>query len=387
MEFLRIVDWDKHFENHRSRLLKKLEWVSVPNKFDGDGYTELVEPEDDDPLSGALCYAAWMGLVLIASKEPAPRSGVIARYAAGCRRAHDAASLARMTRLPARAFELAIPKLIAIGWLERITLQDNDLQQSGGNLAVSGGTSPGSDYRREGNGREDKTPLPPCKRDARREGDADGGGSIQEPRKDGATERAARATTPVADRFRAWVIEITKRMGPDVLVGSAVIEDALEAGRSRELIEGIVDVWLANRPKLVPAALVMRLRRPFIGSETARSLWSVGERELAYTPAEKVARREIELREADRQRVLNRAQRDNSLADREACAEREIRFGPVLDAKPLETIEQMVRDAFGEAALPFLEKCKPRGSAGRMIRETLLVKIEADEQARLAAVS
>ena len=36
---LRIREWDKNFENAGSRKLKRLEWVAIPNKTDGEGYT------------------------------------------------------------------------------------------------------------------------------------------------------------------------------------------------------------------------------------------------------------------------------------------------------------------------------------------------------------
>jgi hypothetical protein len=38
----RIVDWDELFENSRTRQMKKMTWVPLPNKHDGDGYTELM---------------------------------------------------------------------------------------------------------------------------------------------------------------------------------------------------------------------------------------------------------------------------------------------------------------------------------------------------------
>ena len=51
---LRIKDWSEHFENNRTRELKSLTFVCIPNKLDGDGYTELI-----DHPNGISHYGAW----------------------------------------------------------------------------------------------------------------------------------------------------------------------------------------------------------------------------------------------------------------------------------------------------------------------------------------
>lgn len=104
---LQIKDWDKHFENNRTRELKFMAWVPLPNKMDGDGYTELL-----DHPNGPSHYAAWTACVLVASKCD-PR-GTLVREG---RKPHDTASLARITRIPQSVYEEAIPRLIEIGWL------------------------------------------------------------------------------------------------------------------------------------------------------------------------------------------------------------------------------------------------------------------------------
>jgi hypothetical protein len=43
---LRVRDWDAVYENNRSREYKKLKWVPIPNRMDGDGYTELVDHQN-----------------------------------------------------------------------------------------------------------------------------------------------------------------------------------------------------------------------------------------------------------------------------------------------------------------------------------------------------
>lgn len=110
VQVYRIKDWETHFENNRTKGLKTLAWVPFPNKHDGDGYTELL-----DHPEGPVHYAAWVTMVQVASKC-SPR-GTLLRDG---RIPHDPPSLARKTHLPAVSFEGAIPRLLSIGWLERI---------------------------------------------------------------------------------------------------------------------------------------------------------------------------------------------------------------------------------------------------------------------------
>ncbi len=108
MDCYRIRDWDKHFENNRTRLLKHLDWVPMPNKQDGDGYTELVDHPD-----GPAHYGAWCAIVQVASKCH-PR-GTLLRDGST---PHTPQSLARKSRLPAGILQAAITRLLSIGWIE-----------------------------------------------------------------------------------------------------------------------------------------------------------------------------------------------------------------------------------------------------------------------------
>jgi hypothetical protein len=96
-----IRNWNDWFENNRSRSIKALSWVGVPNRHDGENYTAIVSHKD-----GAEIFAAWNLIVQVASKcEP---RGVLTR---GCGRPHDAASLALKTRAPKIWFEKALKYL------------------------------------------------------------------------------------------------------------------------------------------------------------------------------------------------------------------------------------------------------------------------------------
>jgi hypothetical protein len=104
----RIKNWDEIFETHRTRELKNLQWVPIPNRHDGDGYTELL-----DHPAGASHYGAWCVLLQIASKcEP---RGTLLRKSL---EPHTPESLARMARFPIEIMREAMVRLVTIGWLE-----------------------------------------------------------------------------------------------------------------------------------------------------------------------------------------------------------------------------------------------------------------------------
>jgi hypothetical protein len=117
----RIRNWGDHFENNRTRELKELRFVILPNKHDGDGYTELL-----DHPNGAAHYGAWCAIVQVASKGKHPAEGCdIPAGCCECRgvllregdRAHDPDSLSRLTRIPSLVFAEVLPRLVSIGWM------------------------------------------------------------------------------------------------------------------------------------------------------------------------------------------------------------------------------------------------------------------------------
>ena len=110
MTIFHVRDWDNVYETAETRKRKFLHWTPLPNKFDGSKYTELV-----DCPTGVEHYAAWCAVLSIASRADQARRGYLLK---GDGTPHTAVSLARMTRLPERVFLEAIPKLVALGWLE-----------------------------------------------------------------------------------------------------------------------------------------------------------------------------------------------------------------------------------------------------------------------------
>lgn len=135
MPTITIRDWDRHFENNRTReLAAGLKWVPMPTGHDGAGYTELL-----DHPNGAAHFGAWCALVQVAAKC-SPR-GVLARSAAEPPgRPLDATDLARMTRIPRQVIEEAIPRLAGIGWID-VTPCAATTPQEGATTSQEGATT------------------------------------------------------------------------------------------------------------------------------------------------------------------------------------------------------------------------------------------------------
>lgn len=134
----RIVGWDKHFENNRTRELKKLDWVPIPNKHDGDGYTMLIEHPH-----GVSHFGVWCLIVQVASKCH-PR-GTLARDNG---EGHDAASLSRMLRVPPQVIGAALARLLdPVGWLEVVpeVVADSGLTSPDRNKSQDDATAPQDD--------------------------------------------------------------------------------------------------------------------------------------------------------------------------------------------------------------------------------------------------
>lgn len=107
MTLYKIKDWDRLYENHQTRLLKRMVWVPVRNQMDNEGYLTLVDHPD-----GPSHFAAWIAILEVASR--CRERGILSRADGS---AHNPRSLAIITRLPAGLFEEALPRLVSIGWM------------------------------------------------------------------------------------------------------------------------------------------------------------------------------------------------------------------------------------------------------------------------------
>jgi hypothetical protein len=153
MKVLRVREWANLFENNRTRELKRMEWVPMPNKHDGDGFTELLHH-----ANGMSHFGAWALIVEVASK--CDMRGTLLREGAV---AHDAGSLARMTHGSEAVFEEAIPRLLKIGWLELFDTEaaaSDNLAPSCGETAPRCGEVPMEGNGMERNGRREEPAAP-----------------------------------------------------------------------------------------------------------------------------------------------------------------------------------------------------------------------------------
>lgn len=134
MDVISIVDWAKNYEINRTRELKRMTWVPMPNKHDGYGYTTLV-----DHPNGPAHFGAWCALVEVASKCN-PR-GTLLR---GDGLPHDPDSLFRVTRLPVSLWKEALPRLASIGWIsiEEIPQGGAGMSHRGAVIPHKGATTP-----------------------------------------------------------------------------------------------------------------------------------------------------------------------------------------------------------------------------------------------------
>lgn len=105
-----IKNWDAEFENHESRKLKRVRWVSVPNKHDGKTFRRIARHE-----RAVEIWCAWSLIIEVASKMPV--RGVLFDTDGPL----DADDLADKTNFPVSIFQIALEVLVdpRFGWMEK----------------------------------------------------------------------------------------------------------------------------------------------------------------------------------------------------------------------------------------------------------------------------
>ena len=138
----KVRDWQKHFENNRSRTVENLRWVCVPNRHDGEGYSILMEQDN-----AAELFAAWVLILQVASK--CQERGTLMREDGT---PLTAKSLSVKTRAPETWFSNALNFFtLKVKWLE---CQETDSQVTPDCQATV--TQVTKKEGREWNGREEK---------------------------------------------------------------------------------------------------------------------------------------------------------------------------------------------------------------------------------------
>jgi hypothetical protein len=109
MKLYKIRGWGIHFENNRSRSVKELDWISIPNRHDGENFAKVM----DDPECGNI-FSGFVLMLQVASKCN-PR-GVLVKDSGF---PHDSNSLHLKTRAPKSLFDKAFEFLLMhTDWLE-----------------------------------------------------------------------------------------------------------------------------------------------------------------------------------------------------------------------------------------------------------------------------
>lgn len=116
-----VSKWGTTYENNRSRKVKDLAWVPIPNKHDGERYSRLMQRKD-----AATIFAAWILILQVASKCQ-PRGSLMRSDGSP----HNAESLSLKTRVPPLWFELALPVLVEMKWLVLETIEQGELPLDG----------------------------------------------------------------------------------------------------------------------------------------------------------------------------------------------------------------------------------------------------------------
>src|SRR6266852_5538283 len=60
---LRVRDWDRLYENNRSREMKRTNWFPMPNDLSADSYVELLAHPQ-----GAAHLGVWTAVLMVASR-------------------------------------------------------------------------------------------------------------------------------------------------------------------------------------------------------------------------------------------------------------------------------------------------------------------------------
>lgn len=137
MKAFRITRWAEHFETAENKKLKRLTWVALPTKQEGDGYTFLMGEHEN----GCAHFGAWIALVQLASK--CSERGTFIRELGSRQTPHTSLSLSRITRVPIDVLNEAIPRLLEIGWLEEFEYQE--VIESPGKTSGQDGKTSGQD--------------------------------------------------------------------------------------------------------------------------------------------------------------------------------------------------------------------------------------------------
>lgn len=141
-----VAGWNETYENNRSRKVKDLAWVPIPNKHDGERYSRLMLRKN-----AAEIFSAWILILQVASR--CHQRGSLLRNDGS---AHDSESLSLKTRAPKAWFDAALPVLAEMQWLTTEVNEQLELavERHDGAPSTSHQRQSCDEERIEGNGRK-----------------------------------------------------------------------------------------------------------------------------------------------------------------------------------------------------------------------------------------
>jgi len=112
---LKIRDWNKNYETHRTRGVRQFAWIAFPTRMDGEGFIALLRHE-----KGVVYWGIWTILLMLAAKSPVRGCLVYRRSKDGSMTylAHDSVTLSKVIGVGQQLVAEAIDHLISLTWLE-----------------------------------------------------------------------------------------------------------------------------------------------------------------------------------------------------------------------------------------------------------------------------
>jgi hypothetical protein len=146
MKLYSIRNWVELYENNRSRTVKDLTWVAIPNRHDGENFTNIMQHKKGDTI-----FAAFVLMVQVASKC-SPRGTLIRDNGTP----HTDSSLSAKCRAPKEWFCFALEYLEKeTDWLDvKDFAAPEQLPIIVPTASCQAGDEEGKEGKKEGNGKE-----------------------------------------------------------------------------------------------------------------------------------------------------------------------------------------------------------------------------------------
>jgi|GEM_PF-4213819 len=131
-DLYQVQNWQKHFENAKSRTVDQCRYVCTPNKHDGDGYKRIILRKD-----GLEIFAAWCLLLQVLSKQPNPRHGLLTHDGTVFGKILTANDIYVKTLLPEKIFAKMLTFVTSedVAWVRKLKICQ-ETEENGGKQQV-----------------------------------------------------------------------------------------------------------------------------------------------------------------------------------------------------------------------------------------------------------